>query len=223
MKKNKWTNEFKVGLFVLACLLGLAYMTYSTGKLGINKDSGYFVYVVFDEAAGMDKKAPVMLNGLEIGKVEDIKPSYEGNKTHITLKLWLENKAKVRENSEISIKMMGLMGEKYVQIESSNSNEFVTPGSTLNGQKYVDLDVFVRNLNAVVEENRQSVKDAIKHLDQVLANLDGTLSDNRDNLAKAIKNFETTSENFEEFSDDLRRNPWKILFKTKEKPKDPTK
>ena len=218
MKKKQWTNEFKVGIFVILCVLGFAYMMYSTGKLDIKSDKGYFVYVIFEESAGLEPKAPVMLNGLEVGKVAEITPSYKDDKTQITLKLWLENKAKIRKDSGISIKMMGLMGEKYIQIMSSDNNSFVSSGAILKGEKYVDLDVFIRNLNEIAEENRQDINDMIKNLDKLLVSLNGTMDDNQQSLSQTIKNFEATSQNFEEFSDDLKRNPWKILFKTKEVP-----
>jgi len=191
MKSKKWLNEFRVGLFVVMCLLGLVYMTYSTGKLNI-KHKGYSMSVVFQESAGLDTKAPVMLNGLEVGKVDEITPLYEGDKTAILLKLWLSDKAKVREGSTFSIQMMGMMGEKYIQITSSESQKFLLPGSVVSGEPYVDLSVLITNLNKAVDENKKPLKNT-------------------------LSNFELVSENFLEFSDDLKRNPWKLLFKTKEK------
>jgi phospholipid/cholesterol/gamma-HCH transport system substrate-binding protein len=193
-------------------------MTYSTGKLDIKK-KGYSVHVIFKEAAGLGKKAPVMLNGLEIGKVDEIKPFYDGNKTLISLKLWLEEQAKIREGSTFSIQMMGLMGEKYIQISSSENANFISPGSTLSGDPYVDLSVLITNLNKAVDENKETLKRAIANFDKVLANTNDVVAGNKDSLARTIKNFETTSQNFEEFSDDLKRNPWKLLFRVKEKPR----
>ncbi len=218
MKKNHWTTEFKVGLFIVFCAVGLLYMTYSTGKLDF-RTKGYLVDVIFDEAAGLGKKAPVMLNGLEVGKVQTIKPIYKDHRTKIKLQLWLQDHAKIRQGSEISIKMMGLMGEKYIHIASSNNEEFAQPGEVLKGQPYVDLDVFIRNLNSTVEENRQNIAQAIEGLNQLLVHADEVVTSNQDGLKRTIQNFEMTSQNFEEFSDDLKRNPWKLLFRTKEKPR----
>lgn len=193
MKPKIFTNEFRVGLFIVACLLGLFYMTYSTGKLDL-KEKGYYITVVFKEAGGLQKKAPVLLNGFEVGKVDSIAPIYENDKTAIALKIWMQEKAKIREGSKFSIQMMGMMGEKYVQISSSDNGAFVVPDSVLSGDPYVDLSVLIVNLNKAVEDNRGSFNHT-------------------------VKNFETTSDNFLEFSDDLKRNPWKLLFKTKEKPR----
>lgn len=191
MSKSRRLNELRVGLFVVLCLVGLLYMTYSTGKLDFRR-KGYTINVIFPEAGGLEIKAPVMLNGLEVGKIDNIQPVYEGNKTEILLTVWLEEKARIRKDSQFSIQMMGLMGEKYVQIISSEDAQFIGPGSVLRGEPYVDLSVLISNVNNFVEENKKPFKST-------------------------MMNFEVTSENFVEFSDDLRRNPWKLLFKTKEK------
>ena len=189
---KKYGNEFKVGLFVILCLLGFFYLTYSTGKLDIKK-KGYNIYVVFDQVAGLQNKAPVMLNGLEVGKVEDIRLSYDQDSTKITLRLWLDSAAKVRENPEIAIKTLGLMGEKYIQISSTEGENFIQPEAVVIGKPYVDLDALMASVNT-------------------------TLDANKDSIGAIIKNFESTSKNFEEFSADVKRHPWKLLFRTKEKP-----
>lgn len=206
---KKYTNEFKVGLFVLFCLVGLFYISYRTGKMNIKKD-GYYIYVLFDEVAGLEKKAPVMLNGLEVGKVEDIDISYENDKTQIVLKLWLEKQAKIRENPKVSIKTLGLMGEKYIQISSSEGKNFIAPGELIPGKPYLDLD-------ALMEQAQAISKDISKQIDKLLASLNTTLDENKDNLAQIIKNLGAASSNFEEFSEDIKKHPWKLLFKTKEK------
>ena len=179
-----------MGLFVIGCLIGLAYLVLSTGKLTLGK-KGYNIYVVFNEVAGLDKKAPVMLNGLEVGKVDDIRFSYDKNETLIVLKLWLRNDVKVRENSEISIKTLGLMGEKYIQISSSKSSDFMKPETSIYGKPYMDLDTLVASANMTMDENKERI-------------------------AAMAQSMEATAKNFEAFSDDIRRHPWKLLRKSKE-------
>jgi len=61
-------------------------------------------------------------------------------------------------------------------------------------------------------------KDVTTQVNKLLVNLDGTVSDNKASVSQIVKNLETTSKNFEEFSDDIKRHPWKLLIKTKEKP-----
>jgi phospholipid/cholesterol/gamma-HCH transport system substrate-binding protein len=208
---KKYTNEFKVGLFVILCLIGLIYLTYSTGKMNVKKP-GYNLYVVFNDVAGLEKKAPVMLNGLEVGKVEEIKTSYDNDKTQVILKLWLEKNAKVRENPAVSIKTLGLMGEKFIQISSSQGKDFIKPDTVLQGKPFLDLDVLMEQAQSISKEISQQVN-------KLVASLNTTLEDNKGNINQIIKNLEYTSKNFEEFSSDIKRHPWKLLFRTKEKPK----
>jgi len=206
---KKYTNEFKVGLFVVLCVAGLFYLSYSTGKLNI-KRPGYHIYVMFNEVAGLEEKAPVMLNGLEMGKVDDINVSYENDRTQLVLKIWLEEKAKIRENPEIAIKTLGLMGEKYIQISSSEGKDFIEPDAVLYGKSYMDLDT-------LMEEAQIMSRDITKQLETLVANLNVTVEGNQDTITNIVKNLETSSKNFEEFSSDIKRHPWKLLFKGKEK------
>ena len=206
---KKISNEFMVGLFVLLCLIGLFYLTYSTGKMNLKKE-GYNIYVVFDEIAGLEKKAPVMLNGLEVGKVDQIKASYDGDKTRMTLKLWLDKSAKVRDNAVVSIKTLGLMGEKYIQISSYEGSNFIQPGAVLFGKPYLDLD-------ALMEQAQVISKDLGEQVNKLVANLNSTVDANKGNISQIIENLEATSQNFEDFSADIKKHPWKLLLKGKEK------
>jgi len=207
---KKMSNDFKVGLFVIFCVLGLIYLTFSTGKITIKK-GGYYLYVTFNEIAGLETKAPVMLNGLEVGKVEDIKVSYDDDKTQIMLKLWLEGDARIRKDAVVSIKTLGLMGEKYIQISSVNGTEFIAAETTLAGKPYMDLD-------AMMDQVRIVTQDITQQVNKLLASITDTLDVNKPGISQIVKNLENTSKNFEEFSEDIKRHPWKLLIKTKEKP-----
>ncbi len=210
---KKYTNEFKVGLFVIFCLAGLFYLTYSTGKLDIRK-KGCHIYVVFSETAGIKNKSPVMLNGYEVGKVDGIRFSYDEDKTRTILQLWLDDTAKVRVNPVVSIKTLGLMGEKYIEIASTEGKDFLRPGAVVEGKPFMDLD-------DMMEQAQALSKNISEQVNKLLANINGTLGENKESVAAIIKNLEQASKNFEDFSSDIKRHPWKLLFKTKEKPVKP--
>jgi phospholipid/cholesterol/gamma-HCH transport system substrate-binding protein len=210
MKKMNFNNEFKVGLFVVLCLLGLGYLIVSSNKSNMKK-GGYNIHVTFNDIAGLEEKAPVMLNGLEVGKVDDIDILYDEAGTAITLKLWLDDKAKVREDAVVSIKTLGLMGEKFIQISSAGNSEFLKPGATLKGKPYMDID-------ALLEQAQIMTRDISTQVNKLVINLNSTVEDNKGSVSQIVKNLEATSKNFEEFSDDIKRHPWKVLIKTKEKP-----
>jgi len=209
---KKFTNEFMVGLFIVICLLGFFYLNYSTGKLDFKKE-GHYIYVIFDDIAGVQKKAPVMLNGMEIGKVDEIKFIYDNSKTQLKLKLWVKEEAKIRENPAVAIKTMGLMGEKFIQISSSEGGSFIAPDTVLAGTPYLDMD----SLMAEAQGIAKGVGVLTEELKKLASSLNYTADANKDRISQIVANLEVTSKNFEEFSGDIKRNPWKLLFKQKEK------
>ncbi|MCF7916648.1 MAG: MlaD family protein [Candidatus Omnitrophica bacterium] len=198
---RKYGNEFKVGLFFLICILGLAAITFKTGKISFKKE-GYNLYVTFNQVAGLDVKAPVMLNGYEVGEVEDVKVISKKDQTHILLKLLIDQGVKIRINPKVSIKTLGMMGEKYIQISSHTGEGFLKPDSRLKGTPYVDMDDLIDNVNNLTEELKKLTK-----------NLDYTVESNQDKVSRMIGNLETTSKNLEEFTADIKSHPWKLLFK----------
>lgn len=205
---KKYGNEFKVGLFVILCVAGLAYLTFSTGKVNLKKD-GYHIYVTFNDVAGLENKAPVMLNGLEVGKVDDLSISYDADLTQIKLKLWIDANAKIRENPTVSIKTLGLMGEKFIQISSNEGERFIKPGTVVSGRPYLDLDVLMEQAQAIT-------KDISQEINSLVSSLNTAIGENKDSVSQIVKNLETASQNLAEFSDDVKRHPWKLLIKGKE-------
>ncbi len=240
---KKYTNEFKVGLFFIICVLGLVYLTIGTGKVQWGSQ-GYYIYAVFDNIQGLEKNAPVMLNGLEVGRVRDINIYYDKDRTQISLKLLIRQDVKIRNNPVIAIKTLGLMGEKYVEITDTEGEGFVKPGQVIVGKNPADLDALfieaqklsrsitsladetknlVVNVNGLLKDNRNNLTSTLSNIKNISEKVKLTFEDNQDSIYRVIKNLEATSKNFEEFSKDIKRHPWKLLFRTKEKKKEEKK
>ncbi|MBN2119731.1 MAG: MCE family protein [Candidatus Omnitrophica bacterium] len=216
---KKFSNEVKVGIFFFACVAGFLYLILSTGKLHV-RDEGYNVYVVFDDVSGIQKNSPVMVNGLEVGRVQQIDVSYNEGQTQVKLKLLINKGIKIWADPKITIKTLGLMGEKFIQIASSKGEAFIKPGSLLEGTSSMDLDVLMEEAEGISENldslivNVNSLTDEVKKLAK---NLNYTVEANQDRITAIIENLEATTGNFEEFSQDIKLHPWKILHKGKEK------
>jgi len=205
---KKINNEFIVGLFVIFSIVGLLYLTFSTGKVQLNKE-GYYIYVVFNDAAGLQKNAPVMINGFEVGKINDIRLSYNNNKTEIMFRLYIDKNARIMENPVVSIKTLGLMGEKYIQITAKEGKDYVKPETVLYGKPFVDLDTLMDQAQVITRDISQEVN-------KLVISLNSTVDNNKGNVDNILKNLESASKNFEEFSRDIKSHPWKLLTKTKD-------
>ncbi len=207
----KISNEFKTGIMVIACLAILLLLVIKSGDFELNKE-GYEIKAVFNHIGGLRENAPIRLCGMDIGQVKDIQIYYDGGETRITITLWLDSDAKIRKDSKIYITTLGLMGEKYIEITGgSKGMEFVKPGETVEGKDPMQMERLVAKGEEVAENINMTLGDlrqTLKHANDVVT---------KEEINKIIDNLEETSENFKEFSATLKRQPWRLIWKTKEK------
>ncbi len=233
----KLNNETKIGLMVVATIVLLGYLTWKTGKINFYKE-GYLVEARFYKIDGVNVNAPVHLNGLEVGEIRDIKISY-GEETKMILTLWLQMDAKLREGSKASIKTMGLLGEKFVELTAGEKNKpYLQPGSVVEGQEPADLQKLLAdgedlaeklkqistNINERLEVNKEkideiltSIDTATKNIASITENVDESFNNNKHLVDDMVENLSGASSNLEELSYDLKINPWKLLYRPKQK------
>ena len=239
----KLTNEAKIGILVMSVFIILAVLTWRTGRYSFVPD-GYMIKVNFLDVQGLSKNAPVTLNGLEEGRVKDIKVVYS-EVPQIELTLWLKSEAKIPQNAKAFIRTMGFMGEKFVAIEMKDSQAgFLAPGATIVGEAPASIEkllgeglVIAENLKVISGEIKEHLKNNHDEIDTMISNLSVTsknlnsittnvnerLAVNSKYIDEMIGNFNATSSNFEEMSYDLKLNPWKLLYKEKTIKKAPKK
>lgn len=111
MKTRWWRDEFKVGLMMIIgiALLGVMLFKAKDWRLTAGESK---IRVRFDYVGGLLKNAPVHMYGLEIGKV--VKVELAGDK--VLVEASLRTKEPIREGYQILIDVLGLVGEKYIEI-----------------------------------------------------------------------------------------------------------
>lgn len=210
----KLTNEIKTGVVVVVAALLLLFLVYKIG--GIKTEKGYEVKCTFTYVSGLEENSPVKLAGVKAGEVKSVGCTYDGDETKVLVTLELDEKARIREDSKIRISTTGLIGEKYIEITGgSKGSPFVKQGAVLTGIDPFEIEELIetgRTLAARIDSGVQDLQKLVNHAD-------GVLVDNKDDIRATIVNLKDTSENFKEFSDDIRRNPWKLIMKQKEVPK----
>ncbi len=206
-------NEIKTGLLILAALAILVGFTLAVGNFtGIEKT--YELKSVFNWVSGLEKHAPVRLRGVQAGEVKDVQILYKGDETKVLLTLLLKEKFKVREGTKAYVSMLGMMGEKYIELtDGPKGAEFLKSGSTIVGEDPAMMEELIE-LGKKIGEEVEATMIEIRSLTQ---NLDQLVVGNREDIDFAIDKLKATAANLEEFSDDVKRNPWKLLMKGKEK------
>lgn len=212
----KISNELKTGVFVVICIAALLFLTVKVGNFSFLQ-KGYELKARFNYVSGLEKSAPVRLSGVEVGQVKDITILYDNDTTQIELALWLDSTAKVRKDSLAMVSMLGLMGEKYIEITAgSPGEEFLKPGSLIPSEDPLRME----EITKIAKQIAAKLNDVLGDIQKLAKDVDGVVVDNRKDVDALIVNLKQTAINFNEFSEDIKQHPWKLLMKGKEeKPK----
>ena len=210
MARGNISNEMKVGVLVVICAAVLLGLLYKTGSFDFKKE-GYAVKAVFGIVAGVQRNAPVRLAGVEIGKVQDIRLSYDKG-TNVIVTLWLNKNAKLKTDSLAIITALGLMGEKYIEVTAGSLDApYLEPGQTIMGEDPLQFDSLAKKGEAIASE----LDETLTSIKELAENTNLVVTDNKEKIDAMFDNLEATTANFKEFSDDIKRNPWKLMSKGK--------
>ena len=236
----KINNETKIGVMVCIVIGLLAVLTVKTGRFNLSK-SRYTFKAQFKNIDGVNLNSPVMFNGFEVGIVEDIAIKDKGQDTMMELTLQIDEQARPREGAKAYIKNLGFMGEKYVGLTSGKSGStYLPPGSVIVGQEPPDferllaqgeeiaarLNSITQNVDERLTVNKDQVDETLHHLSltmkdmaSIVRNANERLAVNGTKIDATVSNLHDLSVNLEELSYDLKLNPWKIMYRGKEKKK----
>lgn len=171
-------NKIKLGIFVLAGLAAVLVSMVAVGSFSLNKR--YTVYVLFDNASGLTKKAKVKIAGVEIGVLRGI--DLQGTKAR--LRLAIQDDVKLYQDASASIVSMGIIGTKYIDVNPGDSSlPAVKNGDMLSTSKAPSLE---EKLGQIAEK----ISSAIDSLGK-----DGKNGDMIDNLAQSIRDLKSIMHN----------------------------
>jgi phospholipid/cholesterol/gamma-HCH transport system substrate-binding protein len=132
--------EVAVGLFMIAGIICLGYLSIKLGKMEVIGNKGYEVQAVFSNSGGLKTGSSVVIAGVEVGRVKEI--GLEDYEARVVLSLPVD--IKIQEDAIASIKTRGLIGEKYVEITPGGSEKLIKPGGRIREtQPPVDLEQLI--------------------------------------------------------------------------------
>ncbi len=137
---RKFDLELAVGIFMIAGMLCLAYLTIKLGQLEVLGDKGYEIQAVFSSSGGLKTGSSVVIAGVEVGRVKKV--ILDDYQARVTMSLPLE--VKIQEDAIASIKTKGLIGEKYVEISPGGLDENLEPGGVIRDtQPPIDIEQLI--------------------------------------------------------------------------------
>jgi len=121
--------EIVVGLFVLAGIISVGYLTIRLGKMEIIGENTYTLYGQFESVSGLTRGASVEIAGVQVGQVTRIHLDQELQVAVVTMKI--ERKVELTDDVIASLKTAGLIGDKYIKLFPGGSDLVLKDGDMI--------------------------------------------------------------------------------------------
>ena len=140
---NKRKIELYVGFFMIIGLVSVGYLILAIGEFQVFSQNRYAVHGFFSSATGLKTGARVEIAGVEVGTVSKI--SIEKERLVAKVAFTIENTIELSEDSIVSVKTSGIIGEKYLDILPGGSPIVLEEGDELtNTESSLDIESLVR-------------------------------------------------------------------------------
>lgn len=225
------SKEVKTGILAIGAILLLIFgYSFLRGTNLLEKHREF--YVKYDNVEGLAKSAPVTINGLTVGKVQDI--SFASEEGWLVVKFIIDRDIEFSKNSLARIYSAALIGGKSLAVYPEyDRNNIAKSGDTLRGEtedsmlsvvtkalgpleKKVNntlatVDTLLLNVNDIVDEQtRKNLREAIANLNNTLnsfsgvsENLNHILANNTAKLDNTFNNLDKTASNMARLTDSL--------------------
>ena len=215
----KREEEIKVGLVVIVAVVLFLTALVAVGGVNLFRKKRVSYTTHFKFAGGLEPGAFVRFGGLKVGVVQSaqIDPN---DTTRVQVKLAVNEKTPIRQDSRAKISTLGPLGENYLEISPGTlASGLLPPGNDIPADETVQMADILNNVNAAtlnantlikhVDERIVVVADKAQELitnfnslvneenrhriDSVIANIDAILAENRAPLKSTIANMDTTT------------------------------
>ncbi len=228
----KITREVKTAVLVISGILLFIYL-FNFLKGNDILDSSRTYYAIYDNVEGLAPSTPVTINGLNVGKVQDITFTEDGS-GKLLVKLVVEEEFDFSKNSEAQLYEAGLIGGKAIAIIPAFDNaEKAVKGTYLKGTvkaglselvnqrltplqekleaTIVGADSLLLNINSVFDERtKANLRNGIAELNSTISSfkvtsesLNDVVVNNKENLKSTLNNIENISGNLSEITDSI--------------------
>ena len=122
-------RDLIVGLFVLAGLAALAYLSIQVGGMAYTGPGGLQIYATFEEVGGLRPRAPIAIAGVKVGQVSEIR--LDGDlRARVTLDL--DPSLQLPVDSSARIVTSGLLGDQFITLEPGAEEDMLASGGEID-------------------------------------------------------------------------------------------
>lgn len=121
-------RDLVVGLFVAAGFAAIGYLSLQVGGLSYKGPGGFQLVATFDEIGGLSVRAPVVISGVKVGRVERISLD-ENLRARVTVDL--DPQLELPVDSSGAIRTAGLLGDQFIALEPGGEEELLRSGDQI--------------------------------------------------------------------------------------------
>ena len=184
---KEWSVEAKVGLFALAALIILAFITLRVSERGGFGKGTYPVYVDLTSAEGLTYKTPVEVAGIQVGYIDTLE--LVDSRT-ARLRFQVGKNIEIPVDSQVQVKTKGFLGETYIDITPGQSVEMIAAdGQIVTVNPFVDLSQLTSDVHEILSgENEDSLKQILHHIAIFSKNLSDFSEKNHEDWDRIVQN-----------------------------------
>ncbi len=198
------TAETKVGLFTFLGIVLLGFSIFMLGNFTIS--SGYDINVYFNDVSGLPAKSNVRLNGVEVGKVKELK-IVDGK---VLALVRINEGVVIYKDSKFIIAASSLIGTNYLQIDQGHaSSGIIKEGDTIQGVSMTSISDMITQTLGTLQDFTKSISDegrfgedlnaTLANLRQLSGNINELVLSLRPYLASSMQNVSELTQTSKEF------------------------
>ena len=121
-------RDFAVGLFVLAGLVALAWLSVQVGGATLGGPGGLRLFATFDEIGGLTERAPVVISGVKVGRVDRIDLN-EDLRARVAIEV--DEGLELPVDTSASIRTAGLLGDQFIALQPGAEDALLGSGEEI--------------------------------------------------------------------------------------------
>ena len=133
-------RDTSVGLFVIAAIAAIAYLSMQLGGVSLRTEKTMTIYASFDEIGGLKTRAPVVISGVRVGQVAAIELA-DDYRARVALAVAEDLELPV--DTSASIVTSGVLGDRYVSLQLGGEEQHLANGEEI---EFVESAVVLERL-----------------------------------------------------------------------------
>lgn len=171
--------QARLGAFLLLSLILLGVFSSKIGRIHWFEEEGQQVEALFHDVAGVAQRTPVLMAGVKIGTVEQIR--LEGNEALVIMRI--APNIRLPRSTHARIEGGGLIGEKYIALSAEPGDETPLAGRRIPSEE-------TGNMNALLKKTENIASDLQRlfaKIETVTGTIDAMLDENRKPLRDGLQ------------------------------------